>query len=71
MTGDPVDPTTMVFADLTDYQMACKVRGLFRTDIDHEAVVTGARDRIMYLSQENERLKNTIRSLKKRRKLSP
>jgi len=36
--------------------MACKVRMLYRDTLNHEAVVTGARDRIMWLSQENARL---------------
>lgn len=54
MTGDPVKKETMVFAELTDLQMANKVRMLMRDDLDHEAVCVGARDRIMYLSQQLE-----------------
>lgn len=57
MTSDEVNKETMAFAHLSDLEMALSVRMLMRTDLDHEAVCTGARDRIMYLSQENERLR--------------
>ncbi|MDO8415537.1 MAG: hypothetical protein Q7S87_04935 [Agitococcus sp.] len=56
MTGDPIDKEKMCFGHLTDLEMANKVRMLYRDTLDHEAVVTGARDRIMWLSQENARL---------------
>jgi hypothetical protein len=67
MTGDKVEKDNMVFADLSDLEMAGKVRMLMRGDLDHEAVCVGARDRIMYLSQqlaealaENKRLISRI-----------
>jgi hypothetical protein len=56
MTGDIVEKDKMVFADLSDLQMASKVRMLMRGDLEHEAVCCGARDRIMYLSQQVKRL---------------
>jgi hypothetical protein len=52
MTGDKVEKEMMVFADLSDLELAFKVRMLMRGDLDHEAVCVGARDRIMYLSQQ-------------------
>ncbi len=52
MTGDTVEKETMVFGHLSDLEMAGKVRMLMRNDLDHEAVCTGSRDRIMYLSQQ-------------------
>ena len=56
MTGDKIEKENMVFAHLSDLEMAGKVRMLMRGDLDHEAVCCGSRDRIMYLSQEVERL---------------
>lgn len=56
MTGDKVEKDKMIFAHLSDLEMALKVRMLMRFDLDHEAVCTGARDRIMYLSQQVEEL---------------
>jgi hypothetical protein len=56
MTGDKVDKETMALGHLSDIEMAGKVRMLYRTDLDHEAICVGSRDRIMYLSQEVERL---------------
>ncbi len=56
MTGDEIDPRTMMYADESDLEVALRIRMLYRDQLDHEAVCTGARDRIMYLSQENERL---------------
>ncbi len=38
--------------DMSDEQMANKVRMLMRTDLDHELVCQAARDRIKCLSQE-------------------
>jgi hypothetical protein len=52
MTGDKVEKEMMVFAELSDLEMASKVRMLMRGDLVHEAVCVGARDRIMYLSQQ-------------------
>lgn len=40
------------YPDLSDFHMAGKVRMLMRSDLDHEGVVCGARDRIMCLSKE-------------------
>lgn len=40
----------LAFAHLSDAEMANYVRMLMRDDLDHEAVLTGARDRIMHLS---------------------
>ena len=52
MTGDEIkNKEDTVFGELSDMGMASKVRMLYRTDLDHEATVTGARDRIIYLSQ--------------------
>lgn len=45
---------------LTDAEIAGMVRMLLRTDVGHEAVVCAARDRILHLSQENERLKQEL-----------
>jgi len=56
MTGDKVEKDKMAFAHLSDLEMAGKVRMLYRSDLDHEAVCVGARDRIMYLSQQHEEL---------------
>lgn len=41
---------------LSDVEMAGKVRMLTRSDMDHEAVVCAARDRILHLSQMQDRL---------------
>lgn len=43
------------YPHLTDDQMAWKVRMLFRTDLDHEGVICGARDRIMALAKAFDR----------------
>jgi hypothetical protein len=43
--------------DLTDEQVADKVRMLMRTDWDHEFVCTLARDRIATLAREHDRLR--------------
>lgn len=63
-TGDKIDPNKMLYADESDIQVAQRVRMLFRGQLDHEAVCTGARDRIMYLSQQVERLTTEVRVLK-------
>jgi hypothetical protein len=52
VTGDKVEKETMAFAHLSDPEMALKVRMLTRNQLDHESVCVGARDRIMYLSQQ-------------------
>lgn len=44
------------FPQLTDEQMAHKVRMLYRSDIDHECVCLGARDRIKCLMAEKNKL---------------
>jgi len=40
----------------TDAQIAGKVRMLYRDQIDHEAVCTMARDRIVWLAEQNAAL---------------
>jgi hypothetical protein len=40
------------YAHLTDKEIATRVRMLLRGDLDHEALCTGARDRILNLSQK-------------------
>lgn len=60
MTGDKVEKENMVFAHLSDLEMAGKVRMLMRMDLDHEAVCCGARDRIMYLSQQVDELSQHV-----------
>jgi len=44
------------FAHLTDLEMASRVRMLMRSDLNHEGVVVGARDRIMALSKRVDEL---------------
>jgi len=58
MTGDIVDKQSMVMSNLSDLEVALRVRMLMRSDLDHEAVCVGARDRIMFLSQEVDRWKD-------------
>jgi len=60
MTGDIVKKDEMVYGHLSDLEMAVKVRMLFRDTLEHESVCCGARDRIMYLSQQVARLKNAM-----------
>ena len=60
VTGDKVEKSKMVLAELSDLQVAGKVRMLMRGDLDHEMVCTAARDRIMYLSQQVEYWKNVV-----------
>ena len=57
MTGDEIDKDRMVFSDKSDLEVALQVRMLMRDQLNHEQVCTGGRDRIMFLSQEVERLK--------------
>lgn len=46
---------------LSDVEIAGEVRMLMRTDIAHEMVVCAARDRILHLSEEVERLRAALR----------
>lgn len=46
--------------DASNERIACAVRMLLRTDIDHEAVCKAARDRILKLTNENLRLKDIV-----------
>ena len=57
-------------AHLSDEEVAGKVRMLMRQDIDHEAVVTMARDRIVYLSQRMEVAQALLNRAKERGELS-
>lgn len=61
MTGDRVDRKLMAFGHLSDLEMASKVRMLMRSDLDHEPVCTGARDRIMFLSQKLDDVEKLIK----------
>lgn len=45
---------------LSDVEIAGEVRMLMRNDIAHEAIVCAARDRILHLSEENERLRKEL-----------
>jgi len=63
MTGDIVKKEDMTYGKLSDLEMASKVRMLFRDTLEHEAVCCGARDRIMYLSQQVDRLENEVSEL--------
>jgi hypothetical protein len=47
---------------LPDVEVASNVRMLMRDQLDHEAVCVTARDRIMWLSQENERLRTELQA---------
>jgi len=60
MTGDIIKKEEMVYGKLSDLEMASKVRMLFRDTLEHETVCCGARDRIMYLSQQVERLTEAL-----------
>ena len=60
MTGDKVEKDSMTYSRLSDLEMANKVRMLMRDDLSHEFVCVGARDRIMYLSQQNSALSDHI-----------
>lgn len=50
----------VIYPDKTDTEIAHMVRMLMRTDLNHEAVVTAARDRILKLVEENTRLRNLL-----------
>ena len=51
---------TMPYSNLNHEQMAGKVRMLMRDTLEHEAICTGARDRIIYLANQVEDLKAAI-----------
>ena len=61
-TGEILDREKICGAQYTDYEVAGKVRMLGRNDLDHEVVCTIARDRIMWQSQEIERLRMLARA---------
>jgi len=63
MTGDEVKKETMCGAQYSDIDVAHKVRMLMRGQLDHEAVCTMGRDRIMYLSQRVSRLEEALRAV--------
>lgn len=50
--------------DIDDALVAGKVRMLMRSDFDHEPIVCMARDRIMCLSKEKEKLEKEVAALK-------
>lgn len=50
----------MFMADQSDVQIASRVRMLYREDLDHEAIVTAARDRICALVVERDALLASI-----------
>lgn len=60
MTGDEINKDTMCMGHLSDIEMAHVVRMLYRDTLNHEAVCTAARDRIMYLSQQVKRLEKEM-----------
>jgi hypothetical protein len=51
---------TMAYGHLNHEEMAARVRMLDRHTLEHEGVVTGARDRIAYLANQVEDLKQVI-----------
>lgn len=61
MTGDEIDRDRMVFSDKSDIEVALMARMLMRDQLNHEQVCTGSRDRIMFLSQEVERLNKQLK----------
>lgn len=65
MTGDELTSDTMMYSSKSDMWMASKVRMLYRTDLDHEATVTGARDRIVFLSQELHKARLRLANVRK------
>lgn len=48
---------------LSDVEIAGEVRMLTRNDIAHEAIVCAARDRILHLSEEAERLRQSLQQI--------
>lgn len=51
----------MLLPDVSDAEMAGKVRMLLRSDLDHELVCQAARDRILTLAREKELLVAAVR----------
>ncbi|EKD89692.1 MAG: hypothetical protein ACD_33C00005G0007 [uncultured bacterium] len=56
MTGDKMKLSNMCYGNKSDHWVANEVRMLMRDQLNHESICTAARDRIMYLSQEVQRL---------------
>lgn len=63
MTGDELKKETMCGAQYSDIEVAHKVRMLMRDQLNHEAVCTIGRDRIMYLSQRVKKLEDALRAV--------
>lgn len=63
MTGDIVEKDQMVGKQFSDLEMASRVRMLMRDDLNHEFICMAGRDRIMYLSQQVDRLENEVSEL--------
>ena len=61
MTGDIVEKDRMTAGKKTDLEVAGMVRMLMRDDLNHEFVCMAGRDRIMYLSQQIDRLEVELR----------
>jgi len=57
MTGDKETRETIAYGYKSDIEIADMARMLMRNDLNHEAVCTATRDRIMYLSQQVEKWK--------------
>jgi len=53
----------LTLPEMTDFQVACKVRMLLRSDLDFEPVVCMARERIMCLQEENALLTKKLAGL--------
>lgn len=49
------------YPDLSDREMAGKVRMLYRTDLEHEPIVCGARDRIVHLAEIVEAAREVVK----------
>ena len=58
MTGDKEELSTMAYGFKSDMEIADMARMLTRNDLNHEAVCTASRDRIMYLSQQVQKWKD-------------
>jgi uncharacterized coiled-coil DUF342 family protein len=65
VTGDIVEKNRMAGGKFSDIEAASMVRMLMRGDLNHEFVCLVGRDRIMYLSQEVDRLTAENAKLKK------
>jgi hypothetical protein len=55
---------TISCSELSDEEMAGTVRMLLRSDVFHEAICVGARDRILCLTQENTALRKQLKDAK-------